>query len=448
MHHAGIFFGRFEDSLCKAWNDGYMTTMRWLSLSLFCIGSFGIIGNADAEDRGKRKRERDKTTVAAPAPEEQEAAAIEEPSMQEAADAMDLGPADGSAGYDKGFYVQGAGDSPNRLTINGRVQPRFSFFSDEAGDDRVNSHNFSVAAARLGVKGSVYSERIYFKSEVDLGGGRVDLQDFFFDYRFGEGKTRVRVGQFKKPFSRQTLTTDSRLEFTDRSIVDFYFDNGRDLGLELHNGFVDDAQVEWALGIFNGTGAAGVFQPIVVVDPTTMAEEVVGGVTSNVPNKVRPALVGRIGYNANGIEGYAEADLEGGDLRYALAFASMTHFHLGGNSAITRNGVDFVFKQDGVSATGAVYAEMQGPKIGDVEYTGIGGYIQAGYVVDKKYQPAFRYAVITEKGGNSVQEIGAVFNIYRFGHDFKWQNEATLLNTDVGARRKDYRFLSQAQLAF
>lgn len=432
--------------MVKAWNDGRMSMMRWLSLSLFCIGSVGLADAAHADKKNKRS----KVETAEPADEAEAGtdAALEEPSIQEAADSMELDPGDGAAGYDNGFYLQGEGDSPNRITINGRVQSRFSFFSDEAGDDRVSRHSFSVPTARLGVRGTVHDKRIYFKSEVGLGQGQVTLQDFFVDYRFGEGEARLRVGQFRKPFSRQFLTSGSRLEFVDRSIVDQYFDNGRDLGLEIHKGFVEGDELEWALGIFNGSGADGVFQPVVVVDPTTMEEQIVGGTTSNIPTKVRPAIVARVGHNSNGIKGYSEADLEGGDIRYALALASMTHFHLGGNSAISRNGADFVFKQDGFSATGGIYAEMQGPKVADLEYTGVGGYIQTGYVVDKKYQPALRYAVITEKGGNSVQEISGVFNLYKIAHNFKWQSDVTLLNTDVGVRRKDYRFRSELQLAF
>ena len=179
-----------------------------------------------------------------------------------------------------------------------------------------------------------------------------------------------------------------------------------------------------------------------------MEEQVVGGVTSNIPAKARPAVVARIGHNANDIKGYSEADLEGGDLRYAIALASMTHFRLGGNSAVSRNGVDFVLKQAGVSATGGVYAEMQGAKAAGLEYTGVAGYIQAGYVFDSHYQPALRYAVITEKGGDSVQEISGAFSIYKFAHNLKWQSDITLLNTDDGSRRKDYRFRSGVQLAY
>ncbi len=425
-----------------------MTSLRWLSLALFVAGSLGFADSADADKKSKRDKEDKVEDVVEPALEEEEEAALEEPSVEETMSDQEPQARVGTAGYDGGFYIGDSGDHPNRLRINGRVKSRFSFFSDETGADRANQHAFSVPIARLALRGNVYDERVFFKTEIGFEKGITSLKDFFIDYRLGKGQTRVRMGQFKKPFSRQNLTSDGNLEFVTRSIVDGYFDNGRDLGIQLHSGFVDQGEIEWALGVFNGTGEAGVFQPEVVVDPMTMESEVVGGSFSNIPEKVRPAVVARVGLNADEINGYSEADLEGGDLRYAIAAASMTYFRLGGNSAVGRNGVDFVVKQDGFSATGGIYAEMQGPKVADLEYSALGGYVQTGYVVDREYQPALRYSLITQKGGNSVQEISAVFSVYRFGHGLKWQSEGTLLNTDDGARRKDYRFRTQVHLAF
>jgi hypothetical protein len=427
-----------------------MTTMRWLSLSLFCIGTLGFAGDADAQ-KGKRKKK--KPPVEEPAEEEAGEEAEEEAEAEEEGDAYeakpDEAPAPGIAGYDRGFYIREAGDGVGHLRFNARVQSRFTFQSNEVGDDRANSHNFSIPIARFAMWGKAFTERVTFKTEIALGQGRVALKDFWMDYRVGKKQTRVRIGQFKKPFSRQQLNSDSRLEFVDRSIVDSYFDNGRDLGLEVHSGFMERASTEWAVGIFNGTGEGGVFEPEVVVDPMTMESEVVGGAFNNIPNKVRPAIVARVGHNANGIRGYSEADLEGGDLRYALGAASMTHFRLGGNTASSRAGADFVVKQEGFSATGGVYVDMQGPKVADVEYAALGGYVQTGYVMDGKYQPALRYALIAEKGGDSIQEISGVFSLYEFEHGLKWQTDIALLNTDVGgARTKDYRGRSQVQLSF
>lgn len=418
-----------------------MTTMRWLSLSLFCIGSLGFTAGADAELKRKRK----KPPVEEPAQDPEQ---VEEPEEVKPVAKM-IPEGEGSAGYKGGFYIWQGEGGPNKLRINARVKSRFTFENQPGPSERLNSHAFSVPNARINMSGNALTERVNFKVEVALGKGRVALKDFFFDYRIGKKETRIRVGQFKKPFARQQLTSDSRLEFVDRSIVDSYFDNGRDIGLEIHSGFMDRADTEWALGVFNGTGDTGRFEPEIVEDPMKMESVIVGGAFNNIPNKVRPAIVARIGHNANGIRGYSEADLEGGDLRYALGAASMTHFRLGGNTASGRAGVDFVVKQDGGSATGGIYADLQGPKVAKVKYAGVGGYVQAGYVVAGKYQPALRYAVISEQGGNNIQEMSGVFSLYEIMHNLKWQTDVTLLNTEAGGvRSKEYRGRTQVQLAF
>ena len=47
-------------------------------------------------------------------------------------------------------------------------------------------------------------------------------------------------------------------EAVDRAIVDKAFGNGRDVGLMLHNNYTKSPTLEWAAGVFNGTGDAAV----------------------------------------------------------------------------------------------------------------------------------------------------------------------------------------------
>jgi hypothetical protein len=107
-----------------------MTTMRWLSLSLFCIGSLGLVGSVDAEAQGKRKKKKNaKPDVEEPVLEEVAGDETKEEELQASVDMMEAEATDGTAGYDGGFYIADGSATPNRITINGRVQPRFSFFS-------------------------------------------------------------------------------------------------------------------------------------------------------------------------------------------------------------------------------------------------------------------------------------------------------------------------------
>ncbi|MCP4447102.1 MAG: hypothetical protein GY811_17405 [Myxococcales bacterium] len=352
-----------------------------------------------------------------------------------------------AAGYKKGFFITDGG--VNTVVINGRVQGRMEYTSvDEGGDARGRNHAFLVPRARLGMKGTAHTKRLSYKFESDFGKGQVALKDFFLDYRVGKGETRVRLGQFKMPFGRSTLTSSGKLEFVDRNIVESYAGNGRDIGITVHNNLAESPETEWAIGLFNGTGEKGLFEPSLAVDPATMETEVVGGTFSNVPERIRPAVAIRVGHNSKGMKGYSEADLEGGDLRYAVAGALLTHFHYSASAASLRAGVDFAVKQEGMAATGGVFADMQGAEISDISYTGLGAYVQAGYMLDKKKQVALRYASITEEGGNNQQEVGGVFSLYEFSHNLKWQTDISYLHRDDGAKRQDFRGRSQVQFGF
>ncbi len=411
-----------------------------LSIGFLCAGGDALA--AGKKDKNKDKEASEKASQKAA----EEAAAAEQDAEATEAEVVAPAPAvsESSAGFEKGFYISDGG--VNKLHIGGRVQGRFEGTSFDRGTaDRFNSYAFSVPRARIQLKGQTLTERLHYSFQADFGKGQVSLKDYYLDYHVGQGELRVRGGQFKKPFSRQQITSSGKQQFVDRSIVDEHFDNGRDLGLMVHNDFEKSPELEWAFGIFNGTGDKGVFVPD--IDPMTM--EVVGGSFSNVPVKVRPALVARVGHNASGIDGYSESDLERGPLRFSIAGAVMTHFQLGGAVASTRAGVDFAIKQEGVSVTGGLYADMQGPTIDDLSYAGVGAYTQVGYMLDKGYEPALRYAVIAEDGGNNSQEVSGVFSLYEFGHNFKWQTDVSLLaNDDGAAKTKDFRGRSQIQLVF
>ncbi len=349
-------------------------------------------------------------------------------------------------GYKKGFFIDDGG--VNKLVIAGRVQSRFVFESVDQGADRGTESNFSIPRARLTLKGNAYTKRLSYKFQSDFGKGAVSLKDFFVDYRLGHGEVRVRVGQFKKPFARQQLTSSSKLEFVDRSIVDKAFGNGRDIGLEIHNNISKSPDFEWALGVFNGTGEKGRFQGDVVVDPMTGEGTVSGGKFSNVPEKVRPAVVARAGIN-QGIKGYSEADLEGGPLRYSVAGAGMMHFSGGDNGATVRVGGDFVVKSNGLSATGGVYVAEDGVKESDLGYSMLGGYAQVGYIVAKTWQPAVRYALVAKDGGDKTHEVAAAISLYEFGHGLKLQSDVAALLSDLGASTTtDIRARAQMQLSF
>jgi hypothetical protein len=289
------------------------------------------------------------------------------------------------------------------FSLSGRVQGRLTH---EAPD----STYFTLQRSRLKAKGS-YSEAISWKFELDFGKDQFTLKDFYFDW--GLGAATVRVGQWKKPFSRQRLTSSGSLQFVDRTANMKAFNADRDVGIGLHNNIHKSPRFEWALNVFNGLG------------PNTVAEQ------------MSPMVVARVGYNHNGLKGYSEADLEGGDLRFGVAASVMSDLHLAEANLEPEHiaQADFALKAHGFSSVGAVFMNFND--------SAVGAHLQAGYLVGGKWEPAVRGVYIDSADGLH-QELGFAFSTYVHQHKFKWQSDvSTLLGDEEGLVVR-----SQLQLAF
>ena len=115
----------------------------------------------------------------------------------------------------------------SHLTFGLRTQ--FLFAADEiAGTNDIN-----VRRTRLKAKGSIFPETSFkFEWKLDDVGregktSKAQAEDISFFYHAGED-TDLRVGLFDAPFSRESLTSDSKLLFVDRSML---HDHYRGLGL-------------------------------------------------------------------------------------------------------------------------------------------------------------------------------------------------------------------------
>jgi hypothetical protein len=360
-----------------------------------------------------------------------------------------------TVGYDDGFFVT-SDDRRFALTIQGRVQGRYEQESIETSDGRDTQNAFSIARARLILKGHAYSTDIRYKFETDFGKGGVALKDFLIDYQLGRG-VWVRAGQWKRPFSRQQINSSGNLELVDRAITDKAFGAGRDIGVALHNRYERSPRFEWAIGVFNGTGDKANLSGDVQVDMRTGEGEIIGGGLSNVPSHVRPTAVGRIGYNHGGIAGYSEADLEGGPLRFGVAASALTEYdsETGDESAV-KGELDYVVKAHGFSTTGGIYlaTAQDGAGFTDQRFSAVGFHAQLGYMLGSMYQPVLRYARVdrwaNRADATGEQEITGGVSVYSFAHDFQWQTDASALWFDepMAEQKNDYRLRTQLQLAW
>jgi phosphate-selective porin OprO/OprP len=152
-----------------------------------------------------------------------------------------------------GFFIGKA------LQVSGLLQARYQGYEQPTA---INS--FDMHRARLDVKGDLdpnWSYEIYTEFA-----GTTKLLDAYTTYRIADF-LKFTAGQFKVPFSAESLNSDAQLEFIDRAqVVEALAgrskdvignQNGRDIGAQVGGNFVkldDHYLFEYEFGVFNGAG--------------------------------------------------------------------------------------------------------------------------------------------------------------------------------------------------
>lgn len=348
----------------------------------------------------------------------------------------------GIVGYDKGFTLTTA-DDEFELKIVGRLQARWELFhTDDGVADPVITHRFQVARARVTLEGHAFKD-VDYKMQTEFGKGFVFLRDFYLDKPLS-GKIRIRAGQWKKPYSRHQITSSGNLQLVDRSITDKFSAAGRDIGVAIHNNYEKSPEgLEWAIGVFNGTGDAS--KIACAYDPMTMEVTCVN--PTNIPSDIGPTVVARVGFNKGKIKGYSESDLEGGPLRFAAGVSYMGDLAEGESDAMThRVGADFILKASGASLAGGAYLFAFKDAAGDSQ-TDFGFHGQGGYfLTPKKMEIAARFGMIPAGDENQLEIVGG-FNWFAHGHSLKWQTDAGVLKV-TGADGMQLVARTQAQIIF
>ncbi len=372
-------------------------------------------------------------------------------------------------GYDKGFFIA---DSKGlfKLKVGATMQPQFAWESVEehvertddatgetevlARTDREPEYSFMIRRAELKLGGHAFSERVTYGFMADFGKGTVGLEDYYLDFALAPNVFHVRFGSYKRPFSRQQLTSSSKLELVDRSITDKAFGGGRDLGLMFHDNFEKSPGFEWAVGVFNGTGTKPWFEGSLEEDDDGNVSGVSSkSKTTNVPDRFHPMAVARLGFNHGDLSGYSEADLEGGPFRLGLGISGILDFDSDDTDDSGVHGeLDYAIKAAGFSTTGAVYvmSAQDGEDFEDQSLAAWGLHAQAGYVIGGLVQPVLRYALVDWDGeDNNTQEVTGGLSVYIFKHNLKWQTDAGgILREHEAGGLTDYVVRSQVTLAF
>jgi hypothetical protein len=351
--------------------------------------------------------------------------------------------------YDGGTVFRAA-DGKFELKLGARLQTRWELLRSFA-DDAETASRFLLPRTRINLDGFAFTKRVRFKMEGGFSdNGNPRLRDFFLDAEIAPGVV-VRAGQFKRPFNRQELVSDFATELPEKALTNELSLGGRDLGVMVHNGFDRSPDgIEWAIGIFNGTGDRAVPRATCTVG-TTGAVTCAIGTPSNVPADWQPQLVARLGVNLGGIKGYSEADLEGGPLRLAAAVSYRLMNIQDTETAPLSHGfeIDMVLKIAGVSFQAAGFVVKNGDA--DSQFA---GHVQGGaFAIPKKLQLAARFgatplAVAADGTQDYLLEIRGGPQWYFFGHNLKLSSDVGVLQSTVDESDPELQARLQAQLVF
>jgi len=161
----------------------------------------------------------------------------------------------GSLGFGYGHDVY---DSNNfSLNIGGRMQlDGYGEYVNDAVRDDARVYLF-LREARLLLDGQVdgvkyYTQFGYGAENVNGSNNGLTALDFSFDVPIPVmTSTWLKVGQFKVPYGRESLTEEGNFQFVDHSIDFEGFDLGRDYGLALHK---EQGNLMAVGGVFTGGG--------------------------------------------------------------------------------------------------------------------------------------------------------------------------------------------------
>lgn len=146
--------------------------------------------------------------------------------------------------YDEGFWFEGP-DDKLRIGGSGQFDARF-YETGNPGDD-----TFQVRRARLFATGVVERDWGYMVM------ARWDRGSANLHWAWVESQhvphARLRIGQFKEPYSVEGLNSDQHFDFNERSLWVSNLVQLEDIGVMLHGKCLDQ-RLEYALGAFNGRG--------------------------------------------------------------------------------------------------------------------------------------------------------------------------------------------------
>lgn len=370
-------------------------------------------------------------------------------------------------------------DGKYALSMQHRLQFRYSYPFDadprQLSDLQSEGHSFMVRRARFRMQGHAYKPWLQYAFQYDWS--QPILRDFYISVnRFSW--MELRIGRGKVIYNDERVSSSSRQQFVNRSIVNDVFTIDRQQGAQLMGRLFDNtpADLNYVVGVFSGRGVgerlndennlmyAARLQWNTIGDPIEFSQSdnkisqrlslnIAGAVATNKSNCTAfetdsnscRALTGyratstTAGANpATVLPGHFKVDQAMAEVRATWKGLYFKH-----ESHVKR-----VIDQTNLTNTWAREAEMWG------------GLIQLGYFphaalefVPKELEVAGRYAFVDPNisvSGNNQQEYTGIVNWFANGHNNKLSFEVThhVLQNPAGGDATEQRYRSQWEFTF
>ncbi len=140
-------------------------------------------------------------------------------------------------------------DGNIRLKMGGQLEYDFGWINGGGLENTLGDlqDGTEVRRARLYFSGTLYHD-LAFKLQVDLSGGKADLEDAYMQFNNIPLVGSIRAGHFKEPFSLDELTSSKYTTFMERGLPKAMAP-GHNVGIMAHDSILDQ-RMTWAAGLF------------------------------------------------------------------------------------------------------------------------------------------------------------------------------------------------------
>jgi phosphate-selective porin OprO/OprP len=351
------------------------------------------------------------------------------------------------AGWSEHFFLA---DAFGRflLQVDGMMQFRYVYSLRDGFDSQDdNRDGFEVTRTRLTFRGHVYSEDLQYLVRIEatphpptgVAAGVFSVLDSWARYEF-TNEWSVRIGQFKLPFMREELVSESERLAVEQSLMNLNLSVGRSQGVELA---YHDSQNAWSIVASDGLSSRGSVLGGLMGGPRTN--------TSAIASNVEFALTSRFERLLAGSWEQFEDFTSPIDDEYGALLGAAIHWQINESTdtPIIGSGtepqsvgftIDYSVEWGGASAFVAAtyhyidFAPNDAISIGNL----LGIVAQVSLYLAPKWEVFLRgeWAQFEATGGGVAQipDMGIItggFNYYIEGHDVKWTTDIGFSVTEI-----------------